>query len=199
MGSTGQLNYGVAIGIVVDNEDPDFLGRVRLRFPWIDSSVENNWARIATLMAGNHGGTYFLPEVGAEVLVSFDHGDITQPYVIGALWNGKDKPPGKNADEKNNMRMIKSKSGHEISFIDEPGSEKVEIHTKSGHQVILDDSAGKERIEIKDKTGSNSILIDSTLNSISLSSLIKIAIHASIVEINGDATLTLRGGLVKIN
>jgi uncharacterized protein involved in type VI secretion and phage assembly len=191
--------YGVVIGIVINNRDPENLGRVKLRFPWRDGSYESNWTRVATLMAGDDRGTYFLPEVGDEVLVSFDHGEITQPYVVGALWNGKDLPPGKNADGNNNLRMIKSKSGHEISFIDEPGSERVEVHTKSGHQVILDDSTGKERIAIKDKTGGNSILIDSAQNSISLSSQMKISIQAQIIEIKAGATLNLQGGVVKIN
>jgi uncharacterized protein involved in type VI secretion and phage assembly len=191
--------YGVVIGIVTNNKDPNLLGRVKLKFPWRDSSEESGWARVATLMTGNDRGTYFLPEVGDEVLVSFDHGDITQPYVIGALWNGKDKPPEKNADGKNNTRMIKSRSGHKIIFSDEQQLEKVAIQTKSGHQIVLDDSAGREKIEIKDKTGSNSILIDSVQNSISISSQMKISIQAQMIEIKAGGTLTLQGGLVKIN
>jgi uncharacterized protein involved in type VI secretion and phage assembly len=198
-GEETKKNCGVVIGIVTNNKDPDLLGRVKLKFPWRDSSDESNWARVATLMAGDDRGTFFLPEVGDEVLVSFDHGDITQPYVIGALWNGKDKPPEKNADGKNNVRMIKSRSGHKIILNDEQGSEKVEVKTKSGHQIILDDSGGNEKIEIKDKTGSNSILIDSAQNSISMSSQMKITIQAQMIEIKAGATLTLQGGLVKIN
>jgi uncharacterized protein involved in type VI secretion and phage assembly len=198
-GEEQKKNYGVVIGIVTNNKDPNLLGRVKLKFPWRDSSDESSWARVATLMTGNDRGTYFLPEVGDEVLVSFDHGDITQPYVIGALWNGKDKPPEKNADGKNNTRMIKSRSGHKIIFSDEQQLEKVAIQTKSGHQIVLDDSAGREKIEIKDKTGSNSILIDSVQNSISISSQMKISIQAQMIEIKAGGTLTLQGGLVKIN
>jgi uncharacterized protein involved in type VI secretion and phage assembly len=150
-------------------------------------------------MAGDNRGTFFLPEVGDEVLVSFDHGDITQPYVIGALWNGKDKPPEKNADGKNNVRVIKSRSGHKIILDDEQGSEKVTICTKSGHQIVLDDSADNKKIEIKDKTGTNSILIDSTQHNISILSQMKITIQAQMIEIKAGATLTLQGGIVKIN
>jgi uncharacterized protein involved in type VI secretion and phage assembly len=140
-----------------------------------------------------------LPEVGTEVLVSFEHGDINQPYVIGALWNRNYMPLEKNADGEGNTRMIKSKSGHKIIFIDEEGNEKIEIHTKSGHQIILDDSAGKEKIEIRDKTGYNSIIIDSAQNRISMSSQMKISIQAQVIEIKAGATLNLQGGLVKIN
>jgi len=198
-GDEKKRNYGVAIGVVTNNKDPESLGRVKLNFPWRDPSDESHWARVATLMAGKDRGTYFLPEVGDEVLVSFDHGDINHPYVIGALWNGEDKPPEKNADGKNNTRIIKSKSGHKIIFNDEQGSEKVEIITKSGSQIILDDSAGKEKIEIKDKTGSNSIIIDAAQNSISMSSKMKVSIQAQMIEIKAGGTLNLQGGLVKIN
>ena len=107
--------------------------------------------------------------------------------------------PGRNADGKNNTRIIKSKSGHNIIFNDEQGSEKVEIITKSGNQIILDDSTGKEKIEIKDKTGSNSIIIDAAQNSISMSSTMKVSIQAQMIEIKAGGTLNLQGGLVKIN
>jgi uncharacterized protein involved in type VI secretion and phage assembly len=198
-GEEQKRNYGVVIGVVTNNQDPESLGRVKLKFPWRDASDESNWARVATLMAGNDRGTYFLPEVGDEVLVSFDHGDITQPYVIGALWNGKDKPPEKNSDGKNNTRMIKSKSGHKIILNDEQGKEKIDITTKAGNQITLDDSAGNEKIQIKDKTGSNSIVIDAAQNSISLSSKMKISIQAQMIEIKAGSTLNLQGALVKIN
>ena len=198
-GEESRKNCGVVIGIVTNNKDPELLGRVKLKFPWRDSSDESNWARIATAMAGNDRGTFFLPEVGDEVLVSFNHGDITQPYVIGALWNGQDKPPEKNANGKNNLRIIKSRSGHKIILNDEQGKETVEIQTKSGHKITLDDSAGNEKIEIKDKTGGNSIIIDSVQNSLSLSSNMKITIQAQMIELKAGGTLTLQGGLVKIN
>lgn len=198
-GEEQKRNYGVVIGVVTNNQDPESLGRVKLKFPWRDASDESYWARVATLMAGNDRGTYFLPEVGDEVLVSFDHGDITQPYVIGALWNGKDKPPEKNSDGKNNTRMIKSKSGHKIILNDEQGKEKIDITTKAGNQITLDDSAGNEKIQIKDKTGSNSIVIDAAQNSIILSSKMKISIQAQMIEIKAGSTLNLQGALVKIN
>ncbi len=198
-GEQQKRSYGVSIGVVTNNKDPDNLGRVKFRFPWQNCRDESSWARVAVLMAGNDRGTYFLPEVGDEVLVSFDFGDRNRPYVLGALWNGKDMPPDRNVDGENNSRMIKSKSGHKIIFNDEPGEEKVVVHTKSGHQIILDDSLGKEKIEVKDKTGSNSILIDSVQNSLNIRSQMKISIEAQIIEIKAGASLNLQGGIVKIN
>ncbi|MFI5385008.1 MAG: VgrG-related protein, partial [Fimbriimonadales bacterium] len=81
----------IAIGIVTDNVDPDGLGRIKVKYPWLmdDTSF---WARMASPMAGPGRGIYFLPEVNDEVLVAFEHGDIHHPYMIGALWNGVDTP-----------------------------------------------------------------------------------------------------------
>jgi uncharacterized protein involved in type VI secretion and phage assembly len=139
--------YGVVVGIVTNNQDPEGLGRVKVRFPWLSDTDESWWARIATPMAGKERGIYFLPEVDDEVLVVFEHGDVRFPYVLGALWNGPDKPPVTNQDGKNNLRVIKSRSGHIIR---------------------LDDSAGAEKVEIVDKTQKNSIVIDTSTNSITV-------------------------------
>lgn len=138
---------GVTIGIVTNNKDPDGLGRVKVKFPWLSPNEESFWARVLTPMAGNDRGIYFLPEVDDEVLVAFEQGNMNVPYILGALWNGKDKPPVKNDDGKNNQRVIKS---------------------RSGHQIILDDTDGEEKIVIQDKTGNNQILIDSKENKMNI-------------------------------
>jgi uncharacterized protein involved in type VI secretion and phage assembly len=200
---------GVTAGIVTNNQDPDKLGRVKLKFPWLSDDNETGWVRIAVLMAGADRGTVFLPEVGDEVLVAFEHGDINSPYVIGALWNPKAKPPEGNADGKNNIRKITSRSGHEIIFDDNSiqKKEKLEIHTKAGHKVVLDDSAGQEKIEIIDKTGSNKMVIDSVQNSINIESAAQLKIKGNMVEIEAtgsltvksSAILTIQGTPVKIN
>jgi uncharacterized protein involved in type VI secretion and phage assembly len=133
--------YGVVIGVVTNNQDPDKLGRVKVKFPWLSDQDESNWARIATPMAGKERGLYCLPEVDDEVLVVFEQGDMAFPYILGALWNGKDKPPGSNDDGKNNVRMIKSRSGHIIRLTDESDQEKIEIIDKSGKNSIVFDTA----------------------------------------------------------
>lgn len=198
---------GVVVGIVTSNHDPEGLGRVKVNFPWRGEKDESFWARVASLMAGDGRGVVFYPEVNDEVLVAFEHGDINHPYVIGALWNGKDKPPETNSDGKNNIRKIKSRSGHEIILNDEQSKEQVVIKTKGGHTITLDDTAGKEKIEIKDKTGSNSVAIDSVQNNMDIKCSMQLKIKANIIEIAADsmmtlkagATLTLQGALVKIN
>jgi uncharacterized protein involved in type VI secretion and phage assembly len=139
--------FGVSIGIVTNNKDPDGLGRIKVRFPWLSEAEESHWARVLTPMAGNDRGIYFLPEIDDEVLVAFEQGDIAYPYILGALWNGKDKPPVKNDDGKNNQRMIKS---------------------RSGHMIVLDDTKGEEKIIIQDKTGKNKIVINSKDNKMNI-------------------------------
>jgi uncharacterized protein involved in type VI secretion and phage assembly len=210
-GPDEQHIYGVVIGIITSNQDEEELGRVKVKFPWRgededdEGKSESYWARISSLMAGGDRGMVFYPEVDDEVLVAFEHGEINHPYVIGALWNGTDKPPETNSDGKNNIRKIKSRSGHEIIFNDEESGENIEIHSKSGHTVLLDDSA--EKIEITDKNGSNFIIINSGENSITIESTGKLSIKSAEVSIESSGmmniksggNLTIEGTLVKIN
>ena len=105
---------GVVIGTVTNVEDPSHRGQIKVRFPWLRPDHESDWIRIATLMSGKGRGSHFLPEIGAEVLVAFEHGDASFPYVIGFLWNGKDEPP--NSDINTKVRRFQSVAGHIIEF-----------------------------------------------------------------------------------
>jgi uncharacterized protein involved in type VI secretion and phage assembly len=204
-----QRVVGVAVGIVTHNQDPQGLGRVKVKFPWLSDGTETDWTKIATFMSGSDRGAVFLPEVNDEVLVAFEHGDINFPYVLGGLWNSKDPPPEKNQDGRNNVRKIRSRSGHEIIFRDDKTSrqEELEIRTNGGHSILLSDAAGAEQVVIKDKSGNNLVKIDSLTNSIHMESLMKISIKSNVVEINADtvmtitanAALTIGGTPVKIN
>ena len=176
--SHGRID-GVVIGLVTNNQDPEGMARVRLKFPWLNDADESAWARIVSFMAGPDRGAVFLPEVGDEVLVAFEHGDPRFPYVLGALWNGKDAPPEANASGSNDVRVIVSRSGHVIR---------------------LNDKAGAESIEIVDKTGNNKIVIDSAKNALTLSAPSgKIRIEAKEIEIEATATAVLKGAVVNIN
>jgi uncharacterized protein involved in type VI secretion and phage assembly len=192
--------YGVVAGIVTNNKDPDKLGRLKVKFPWFSDNNETDWVRVTTFMTGGERGSFFLPEVGDEVLVAFEHGNINRPYVIGALWNGIDKPPETNSDGKNNIRKIKSRSGHEFIFNDEESKENVEIHTKAGHKILLDDKSGEEKMKILDKTGNNSILIDSVENSVTISGQKKIDIKSgnNSIVINSDENSIVISSQTKI-
>ena len=194
---------GVAVGIVTNNQDPDKLGRVKVRFPWLSDDDESQWARIAAPMAGNDRGVYFLPEVDDEVLVAFEHGDIRFPYVVGALWNGKDAPPAANDDGKNNVRVIKSRSGHIVKLNDEDGKETIEIVDKSAKNSIVVDTA-KNTITItsdKDitlKASNGTITLDAQKVAVKSSDASKIESGAGL-DVKASGTVNIKGATVNIN
>jgi uncharacterized protein involved in type VI secretion and phage assembly len=164
--------YGVVIGNVTNNQDPDNLGRIKVTFPWLNDHDEGYWARLATPMAGGDRGIYFLPEVHDEVLVIFEHGDVRFPYIIGALWNGQDRPPTNNDSGKNNIRLIKS---------------------RSGHLIRLDDTNKAERIEIIDKSGKNRLVFDTQNNTITINSAQDLTLSAR------NGTLKLEAKSIELN
>ena len=82
---------GVAPAIVVDARDPKGLGRVRVRYPWHERPDEGHWARVVAPLGVPVVGA--APQVGEEVLVAFERGDLRAPYVVGGLWNSSSPPP----------------------------------------------------------------------------------------------------------
>ena len=195
----------ISVGIVSDNEDPEGMGRVKLTFPWRAADDESAWARMAVPMAGADRGTWFLPEIGDEVLVAFADGDVAHPVVLGALWNGEDSPPESN-DGDNDVRSVTSRAGHVLAF-DDADDGGVEIETDAGHTITLDDTSGGETITIEDTSGSNTIEFDATAQSLSIEAGTKLTIEAPQVELKSDGNmtidasgvLTLKGALIKLN
>ncbi|MGE0546817.1 MAG: phage baseplate assembly protein V [Kofleriaceae bacterium] len=115
-----QLQYGLHYAIVCQNNDPDKLGRVKVRLPWLDrgDSDQTHWAQLLTPMAGNQFGWYTLPDVDDVVVVMFIAGDVSQPVIIGGVWSKPDSPPEPNSDGANNFRGYRSRSGHRLIFDD---------------------------------------------------------------------------------
>lgn len=194
---------GVVAGVVTNNQDPEGLGRVKVKFPWLSDGEESYWARVAAPMAGNARGLYFLPEVEDEVLVAFEHGDARFPYVLGALWNGKDKPPEDNKGGKNDVRSIKSRSGHVVRLDDTDGSEKIEIIDKSGKNTIVIDAA-KNTVVI---TSEGDITLSAGKGTIKLDAQ-KVEIHSSAdarvesgagMDVKASGVMNVKGSVVNIN
>jgi uncharacterized protein involved in type VI secretion and phage assembly len=189
--------------VVTNNQDPDKLGRVKLRFPWLSESEESHWARIAVPMGGGDRGMYFLPEVDDEVLVAFEHGDPRFPYVLGALWNGKDAPPATNEDGKNNLRLIKSRSGHLIKLNDEDGKETIEIVDKTGKNSIVIDTEKKTLTITTDKdialaAAQGTIKLEAQKIELKSSADTKIESGAG-MDVEASATLNIKGATVNLN
>ena len=185
--------HSMVVGIVTNNRDPDGLGRVKVKFPTLPGNEESNWARLVSPMAGNGRGFEFIPEVNDEVLVTFEQDDTHRPFVLGALWNGKDKPP-ESSDK------LVSSTGK---------VEKRIIRSRSGHTITLDDTDNSEKISIVDKTGKNLIEIDSKNNSLEIKAGSKVEIHTDdghtiVLDSNGikieakGKDLTLKATNVKI-
>jgi len=123
---SGQMP-GLVEAIVIDNVDPDKLGRVKLKFPLLPDMPESFWARLVMPMAGQKRGWMTIPEKDDEVLVAFVHGDINHAIVIGSLYNGVDVPPYANEDGNNDLRVFQSRSGHRLTFDDKDGDERIEL------------------------------------------------------------------------
>jgi phage protein D/phage baseplate assembly protein gpV len=148
---------GVVVAKVTNLQDPEKLGRVQVSYPWMPkyngADLSSNWARLAVSGGGKNRGIFFTPEVDDEVLVAFEHGDPSFPYIVGVLWNKMDKPPT-GAGE------ILASGGKEVN-------QRV-VRSRSGHTIIFDDTKGKEQIIIRDKTEKNSIVINSKDNSMTI-------------------------------
>lgn len=195
--------YGVVVGVVTNNRDPDGMHRVKVRFPWLNQDDESNWARVATVMAGNGRGTYFLPEVDDEVLVAFEHGSVEQPFVIGSVWNGKDVAHESNTDGHNDNRSIKSRSGHVVRLCDRAGQESIEIVDKTGHNRIViqafDNTISIEAqgdIAIRSRTGKLSF----EAVGVEIESKAGVRIKAmQNVDVTAGAQMNLKAALINLN
>ncbi len=196
--------YGVTVAVVTNNQDPEDLGRVKVRLPWLSDEQESHWARVATPMAGKERGLYLLPEVDDEVLVAFEHGLPEFPFVLGALWNGKDKPPESNADGANSPRTLKSRSGHLIRLDDTDGGEKIEIiDAEEKQQIVLDTAQGTITIR-----ADSDVVIESANGKLKLSAKggVEIASQAAVqveakqnLEMKSSAQVNVKGSVINLN
>ncbi|HEX5013803.1 MAG TPA: VgrG-related protein [Candidatus Limnocylindrales bacterium] len=198
-GSAGsrQKFYGVAVGIVTNNLDPERVARVKVKFPWFDDQLESNWARVASLGAGKNHGLAFIPQVGDEVLVAFEHGDMRFPVVLGGLWNGVDKPPIDQDDSP-----LGKKSPFDAGTVRRSG-----IVSRGGHRVVFHDAPDDAGIAIISSNEKFQVTLNETTNELQIVSPGKVVIQANELEIKVDANasikaggqLTLKGSTVNIN
>lgn len=200
---SGGKFFGVVVGVVTNNRDPENMHRVKVRFPWLNGDDESNWARVATPMAGDGRGLYFLPEVDDEVLLAFEHGCVEHPYVIGALWNGKDSAPEDNSDGENNNRSIKSRSGHLIRLCDRSGQESIEIVDKTGNnKIVIATSGNKISIEAQGDIDITSQTGKLTLSAvgIDIKSQAGIQMQANAnIDVTATAQVNVKGVMVNVN
>lgn len=151
------------IAKVLNNVDPASLGRVQVQYPWLAGEVISCWAPVVQKDAG----TYFMPDIGDDVQVSFDKGDFDRPIVEGTFWNVSKTPP-EPPTPTNFRKVIQSKTGHKIVLDDTPGTGGVSLESALGAKLMLDDkgnvilqSAAGNKIKLDDTPGTGGIVVES--------------------------------------
>jgi uncharacterized protein involved in type VI secretion and phage assembly len=192
---------GVVIGQVTNVKDPDGLGRVKLRFPWLAEGYESDWARMTQFGAGKGNGSLFLPEVNDEVLVAFEFGEFRRPYVVGCLYNGVDKPSGvaRAVDAGSGAvqrHYFRSRKNHELVFSDADGDDGVELRTADGKtSVRLSHGDGKVTVTAQgdvEVSATGSVRVESRAS-------VEIKAGAGVTIDGGGGVVQLKGSLIKLN
>jgi uncharacterized protein involved in type VI secretion and phage assembly len=145
--------YGKYRGLVVDNADPEQLGRLKLRVPSVlGNDIVTGWATACVPYGGDaNQGMLFIPEIGAGVWVEFEEGDLEFPIWVGTFWS---KPGGASELPKPN-----NADGTEQGSVQDPPTRKI-IKTKKGHTIQLEDADGEEMITIIEATNGHVITMN---------------------------------------
>lgn len=186
------IHNGIVTGIVKNNWNQDFPGQVQVEL-LIGKTGQTTlqWIRVMQPYGGKDYGEYFLPEINAEVVVGFLAGNVSAPVVLGCLWGKEEQLPAGKANEKNSIKSIRTKGGHEIIFDETEGEEFIEIKTVGQLDIRLQD---KEKvITIQDDQGKNLVKIDGKNGTITMEAEKKLVLKAK------DETITLDGQGKKIS
>lgn len=200
---TEETIFGVVIGLVTNvTDDPLQLNRVMVEFPTLQ--VSSAWARVCSFAAGPNRGAFFLPKVDDEVLIAFESGDVSSPYVIGALWNGVDPPPVA-AEETQTVSQIQTASGAYLQFkdSDDGSGMSITLTDANGNQLVINTednsitltSTGNITLQAQGKltlTAASSVEIAAQGGSLTLSASSNAALLA-----NGEVTVT--GSVIRLN
>lgn len=175
-----QYIHGPLFGVVSDNNDPENLARVKVALDMWGENIITNWIPVLNF----YGGAFFIPEVGDQVIVAFTDDSSDHGIVLGGVWDNAHMPPetGENTasdlnqDGENNLRFIKSRSGHQIILDDKAGEEKIQIIT----------GEGTTRFEFKKADETVNIETDVDIN---ISATKKVTIEAEEVEFTTTKSL----------
>ncbi len=196
------FSRGVTIASVSNTQDPQNLGRIKVKFSLLGTQIESDWVQIMSFFAGNSSGAFFMPQVGDSALVAFADGNPSSPYVLGFLWNGQQKPPVATAEQQQTTRVIKTKGGKTLTF-DDSDQGKISIVDNKNNQVIIDTSANKISlisqgdIELtatgKVTIKGASVLVQNTGGSV------KADLSAASMQLTGGTNLKLSASMIDIN
>jgi phage baseplate assembly protein gpV len=204
-----QKIYGLGVGQVINNIDATGMARVQVLLPWMPG-IEP-WARVVTPSAGTLRGIYFIPQIGDEVIVAFNHGDVADAYVLGSLWNTIDRPPALLTTDPINKRLIVTPTGQTIAIDDLQQSVTITNTTKQKLELGLD--AVKIEAGTPVTPAQASVKLDS-LGNVTIEGALSITLKAQSITLDGtnvtikgsaSATLqsagdcTIKGSMVHIN
>jgi phage protein D/phage baseplate assembly protein gpV len=207
---------GLVTATVTDTKDPEKLARVKVRLPWLSDDYASDWARTAQL-GGVRGGGVFGPEVGDEVLVGFEHGRLDQPYVLGGLYNGQDKPPPHEVElidptsgavnrrtfanrAKDAMELFDAASGPQgVRLFSGDGKLRVELDRKG--TVITVHSDGRVVVEAtKDvSVTAKGVVVDATSGALELRGQSIKATAKSGIQLDGGSEVSVRASKVGVH
>jgi uncharacterized protein involved in type VI secretion and phage assembly len=175
---------GFVVGIVTNNNDPDQMGRVRVKYPSLSDKEESAWARVVTPSSGNKRGVLMLPQPDEEVVVGFENGDTRRPIVVGSVFNGKDKP----GDE-----LLSNRDGSFVVVSNEQGRihTKKDLTFKSDQKLIIEVASDKsEKVD-----GSTKVKAGSTYE---IEAGSNVTIKGVNITVEASGSLKLKGATVEI-
>lgn len=178
------------LATVKENNDDKGQGRVKVAFDWQKNGKTTNWIRVQTPNAGVSGavpknrGWVFVPEIGDQVMVSYEHGNPDRPYVTGSVFHSSS---GKGGDKDNKVKSIITRSGNAIVFDDETGS--IVITDQTGKQLIMLD--GTDAITVMAK---KSITLTNEAESVIVMDDKSIGLQADTIALEGRKSVTLLSG-----
>ncbi len=145
--------YGKYRGLVTDNQDPNNLGRIKVKVPEVLGDVESGWCLPCVPYSGSDKGLFMVPEPDDGVWIEFEGGDPSRPIWVGSWWAANEIPNSATPEQK----VIKTKGGHTITLDDTNGSEKVEITDKNGAKITMNSTGlllekGSQKIQLTDSS-----------------------------------------------
>ncbi|AUD04888.1 type VI secretion system tip protein VgrG [Spirosoma pollinicola] len=179
---------GLQIGVVTSLEDPDGENRVQVKLPVVSTEEEGIWARIATLDAGDQRGTFFLPEVGDEVIVGFLNEDPRFAIILGMV-NSSNKPAPLTASDQNPEKGYVSRQKLKLLFNDD--KKIVSIETPGGQKITLSDD--KKKLSLNDQHGNSLTLSGSGITIDSAGELVLKA--KKDIKVDGKMSINVKAGL----
>jgi len=196
----------LVVGVVTNNNDPEQMGRVRVKYPSLSDSEESAWARIATPSAGNARGLLMLPQANEEVIIGFEHNDPRRPIVVGSLFNGKDKP---------GPDLLQNRDGSFAML----SNEKAHMHTKKDFEIKSDQNmvveiTKDEKVKVggnaeHNTTGNNkmkaqqfNVEAGSTMTlkgvSVTVEASASLTLKGATVDIQGSGPVNIKGAIINL-